>query len=69
MRKEFELTQPQLDELLNASKSTPVMYLYAWEKLSTELGFKHMTVRPNGKGNRFFTAMTVENKSILDNEK
>lgn len=67
----FEMTQEQLDELLNACKSTPVMYLsggkpmfnspqenanYAWEKLGKELGFKHMTVKPNGKGDRFFSA-------------
>jgi len=32
---------------------------YAWEKLGKELGFKYMTVRPNGKGDRFFTAEPV----------
>ena len=72
MRKmNFEMTQEQLDEIMNACKPTPVMYLsggkpmfnsqqenanYAWEKLGKELGFKHMTVRPNGKGDRFFSA-------------
>jgi hypothetical protein len=73
MRKDFEMTQAQLDELLNACKPTPVMYLsggqpmfnspqknanYAWEKLGKELGFKHMTVKPNG-GDRFFTAEVI----------
>ena len=71
MRKEFTMTQEQLDELLNACKPTPVMYLsggkpmfkspqenanYAWEKLGKELGFKYMTVRPNGSDNKCFTA-------------
>jgi len=72
MRKEFEITQQQLDFLLDASKPTPVMYLsggrplgssqqenanHAWESLGKELGFKHMTVQPvPSKGQRFFTA-------------
>jgi hypothetical protein len=72
---DFEMTQKQLDEIINACKSTPVMYLsggqpmfktpqenanYAWEKLGGELGFDYMTARPNGKGNRFFTAEPTE---------
>jgi len=72
--KNFEMSQKQLDEIINASKATPVMYLsggkpmfnsaqenanYAWEKLGKQLGFKHMTVRPNGKGDRFFSAEVV----------
>ena len=74
MRKEFELTQEQLNLLLDASKPTPVIFLsggkplfnspqenanYAWEKLGEELGFDYMTVEPNGKGNRFFSAVVV----------
>ena len=70
----FEMTQAQLDEILDACKPTPVMYLsggkpmfntayenamYAWEKLGLELGFKHLTVNPNGKGDRFFSAVTT----------
>jgi predicted TIM-barrel fold metal-dependent hydrolase len=69
--KNYEMTQEQLDEIMNACKPTPVMYLsggvpmfntpqenanHAWQKLGEELGFKHMTVRPNGKGDRFFSA-------------
>lgn len=69
--KEYEMSQDQLNELMDACKPTPVMYLnngapmfnspqenanYAWEKLGKELGFKHMTVSPNGKGDKFFTA-------------
>ena len=71
MRKDFDMTQEQLDRLMAACKAMPVMYLsggqpmfnspqenanYAWEKLGKEMGFKHMTVKPNGKGDRFFSA-------------
>ena len=74
MRKEYEITEEELEELLNACNSEPVMYLSgglpmfnsrqananrAWEKLGKIKGFKHMTVKPNGKGDRFFTAEEV----------
>lgn len=69
MRKEYEMTQAQLDTILDACK--PVSYMVfggmeprspqenandAWKALGDELGFDHMTVRPNGNGDRFFTA-------------
>jgi len=72
---DYEMTQEQLDEIMNACKPTPVMYLsevtpmfkapqenanYAWEKLGKILGFEPMTVRPNGKGNRFFSAEPIK---------
>lgn len=75
MRKEYEITQAQLDAILAACKPTPAMYLSggmpmtaspqenanrAWAALAEELGFDHMTVRPNGKGDRFFTADSHE---------
>ena len=71
MRKQFEMSQDQLDELLDACKPTPVMYLtggvpmfktpqenanYAWKKLGKELGFDHMTVKPAGSDQKSFTA-------------
>jgi len=71
MRKEYELTEDELNELLNASKPTPVMYLSggqsmcgspqenanrAWEKLGNARGFDYMTVQPSSRGKRFFTA-------------
>jgi len=72
MRKEFEMTQAELDEILDACKPTPVMYLSggqsmfrspqenangAWRKLGKKLGFIGDTVRPiSGKGDRCFTA-------------
>jgi predicted TIM-barrel fold metal-dependent hydrolase len=67
----FEMTQEQLDKIMDACKPTPVMYLSggqpmcrtpqenansAWEKLGKEMGFDGMTVKPSGKGIRFFTA-------------
>jgi len=69
MRKEYEMTQAQLDKIMKACE--PVPYLVAngteplsiqdsvnqaWEALGNEMGFDYMTVRPNGKGQRFFTA-------------
>lgn len=75
MRQEFEMSNEQLKELLDACKPTPVMYLsagkpmfntpqenanYAWEKLGKELGFEYMTVQPNGKGDKYFTAEPIQ---------
>ena len=70
MRREFELTEDELTELLDASK--PVPYLIAngtspsspqenanraWERLGTKHGFQSRTVQPvRDKGDRFFTA-------------
>ena len=71
MRREFEMTQEQLDKILDACKPTPVVFLsggtpmfnspqenanHAWKLLGDELGFDHLSVRPTGRGNRFFTA-------------
>lgn len=69
--KRYEMTQAQLDTILDACKPTPVMFLSggqpmfnspqenandAWRRLGEELGFDHMTVRPTGEGDRFFYA-------------
>lgn len=70
MRKEYEMTQEQLSRILEACK--PVPYILgiggvkpaspqenanrAWAALGKEMGFDPMSVRPNGKGDRFFTA-------------
>lgn len=77
MRKEFKLTQEQLDILLNACKPVPYMVIggiaprspqenanAAWATLGLELGFDSMSVRPiNGKGMEFFTAEVVEEEN------
>jgi hypothetical protein len=72
-RREFEMTQVDLDTLLAAMKPVPYMIIggyapisqqenanNAWERLGNKIGFHHMTVRPNGKGDRFFTAIPKE---------
>lgn len=67
---EYEITQEDLDKLLEASKPVPLIALQCgmpsspqeransvWKELGGRLGFDHMTVRPiPGKGYRFFTA-------------
>lgn len=75
-RTEYEMTEDDLQSILNASKSTPVMFLsggtpmggspqenanHAWAALGAKMGFDYMTVRPiQGKGTRFFTAVPSE---------
>jgi hypothetical protein len=69
MRQDFEMTQQDLDTLLEAMKPQPMIMLQcgstnsaqeranaAWKTLGMRMGFDHMTVRPNGKGDRFFSA-------------
>lgn len=69
MRKRYEMTQTQLDTLLAACRSVPMIVLNcgpvsspqenanrAWKVLGDELGFDHMTVQLTGEGERFFTA-------------
>ncbi len=73
-RQEFEMTQEQLDRILEACK--PVPYLVfggippespqvranrAWRALGDELGFDWDTVQPiDGKSQRHFTAEALE---------
>ncbi len=69
MRKEFKMTQEQLDALLDACKHAPHIKIgeywtnspqknanRAWRNLGEELGFDYMTVQPNGKDQKHFTA-------------
>ena len=75
---EYEMTEKDLEEILEACKPTPVMFIgggvpiggnqqenanSAWEKLGKKLGFDYMTVRPSNKGNRFFTAVPSETET------
>ncbi len=78
MKKEFEMTEQDLKEILKACK--PVRYMIvgdtapaspqenandAWKKLGKKLGFIWDSVEPiPSKGDRFFTAIVEE-----DNEK
>lgn len=71
-RKEFEMSQAQLDAILDACKPVPYMIIggqppmsvqesanAAWRRLGDELGFEFMTVRP-GKSQRHFSAQPKE---------
>ncbi len=72
----FEMTQEQLDTILDACKPVLVMKIgnympsspqenanRAWAELGKEMGFEYTTVRPiAGKDGKFFTAMANENK-------
>ena len=78
MRKEFELTQEDLDSILEASKPTPVMYLSggqlmggtpqenanrAWQQMGEKYGFVWDTAQPiDGKNQRFITAIGDSNE-------
>ena len=70
MRQKFEMTEAQLQMLLEACRSGPLIALQcgmppspqeranrAWEALGKEMGFQHMTVEPAPGGQRFFTAI------------
>lgn len=69
MRKRYEMTDEDLDELLEASKPVPYLIIggvcprspqenanAAWKTLGDKLHFDYMTVQPTGEGLRFFTA-------------
>lgn len=69
MKREYEITQAQLDQLLDAMKPVPLIAIHlgmpssvqerandAWARLGDELGFAYMTVEPSTKGDRFFIA-------------
>lgn len=74
MMQEYEMTEEDLQAILDACKPTPCIMLQcgmprspqenandAWEKLGRKMGFDYMTVRPiPSKGNRFFTAETTQ---------
>lgn len=69
MKIEFEMTQEDLDELLEACRPVPAIMLQcgtppsqqenannAWRKLGEKMGFDYMSVEPTSKGDRFFLA-------------
>ena len=73
MRKDFEMTEEQLAAIIEACKPVPLIALQcgtpstpqeranaAWRKLGIELGFVWDTARPNGGGDRFFSAVVME---------
>ena len=80
MRKEYKMTQVQLDRIMDACKPVACMKIggyaprspqqnanMAWNLLGQEMGFNSMTVQPiPGKGPKFFTAEEVINESDRD---
>lgn len=71
--KEFTLSEEQLTKLLNASKPVPLVMLQygmprspqenankVWKEFSEEMGFKMLSVRPNGNDPRKFFAEIKE---------
>ena len=69
MYQDYEMTEDDLKKLLDAMKPVPYMIIggqaplsrqenanSAWKELGDRMGFDHMTVRPNGRGDRFFKA-------------
>jgi hypothetical protein len=79
-RTEYEMTEEDLAEMMEAFKPVPMIMLQcgnppsqqenanrAWAKLGNKMGFDGDTVRPiNGKGNRFFSAIPSETESQRD---
>ena len=68
----YEMTQADLDKILEACKPVPYIIVGgmaprspqerandAWAELGVRMGFDYMTVRPTGEGDRFFLADPV----------
>lgn len=77
-RTEYEMTEQDLQDILEACKPVPYMVMggmaprspqenanAAWAALGRKMGFDSMTVQPiHGKGNRFFTAIPSETDEV-----
>ncbi len=72
-RTNYEMTQADLDKILDACKPVPYLVIggigpsspqeranSAWAELGSRMGFDHMTVQPASGGDRFFTAVPSE---------
>ena len=71
--KEFEMSQEQMDRLMECSKPVPLIAIHcgmppspqanantAWAALGKEMGFESMTARPiKGKDTKCFTAEAI----------
>lgn len=76
-RREFELSQEQLDKLLKASEPVPYVIIggvepphpqqnanAAWQELAAEMGFQWETVEPvEGKDQKFISAIPIETEN------
>ena len=72
MKSDYEMTEEDLNKIKEASKPVPMIMLQlglprslqeranaAWKDLGDRMDFDHMTVEPNGKGERFFRANPI----------
>jgi len=72
-RTNYEMTEADLADLLESMKPVPMIIIWgmapssqqenanaAWARLGARMGFDPMTVQPNGKGDRFFSAIPSE---------
>ena len=72
-RVNYEMTEKDLEVILEACKSVPCMTIgsytpsspqenanRAWARLGQKMGFDSMTVQPSNKGQRFFSAVPSE---------
>jgi len=77
MNQNFEMTEADLAALLEAMKPVPMIALQcgaprsqqenanaAWALLGKKMGFDPMTVAPNSRGDRFFSAVALPCKGI-----
>lgn len=77
MRTDYEMTADDLANLLDSMRPVPMILLQcgaprsvqesanaAWARLGERMGFDPMTVAPNGKGDRFFSAVALPCKGI-----
>lgn len=78
-RVNYEMTESDLEEILEACKPVPCIMIpgctpasaqenanRAWEKLGKKMGFDSTTVRPLDKGQRFFSAVPSETEAQRD---
>ena len=81
MRQEYEMAQKDLDEIMTACAPVPYMVVggrepsspqenanRAWARLGDKMGFDSMSVKPLGKGDRFFTAIPTVNVKMNGNQ-
>lgn len=77
MKTNFEMTAEDLQTLLDTMKPVSMIMLQcgtprsaqenanaAWARLGEKMGFDPMTVRPNGRGDRFFSAEALPQKPL-----
>lgn len=72
-RRDYEMTEQDLETLLAACRAVPLLVMQcgpirspqenanaAWKELGQRMGFAGTTARPTGRGDRFFSAIPVE---------